>query len=307
MWVLGYDLNLVWSILIFFTVFMIFYSGIISLLEDHLPTAVLELFKYGKTLDGPVKSSLINLIVVPKTYFTHFYIFSSIYIPTLLYLSLSHYSTNIPVSPSVITGLDIVCSTSRSVNTNPSSLTLVLFLLTLQVFRRLYECVFINQPSSSTMNITHYIVGFAHYFCAGAGYLCEAPGFVLGSSPSTINFSLSSIPVTSWVLSIIFLIAWFYQLEAHKMFAQMKISNPNKHSMPMGSLFTYVSSPHYLCEIIIYTSLMLILGTEHMTGVMIWAWVTINQIIAALMSHRWYITKFEDYPKERKAIIPFVL
>ena len=87
----------------------------------------------------------------------------------------------------------------------------------------------------------------------------------------------------------------------------MKISNPNKHSMPMGSLFIYVSSPHYLCEIIIYTSLMLILGTEHMTGVMIWAWVTINQTIAALMSHRWYITKFEDYPKERKAIIPFVL
>jgi len=305
MWVLGYDLNIVWSVLIFFTVFMIFYSGVISLMEDYLPTAVLELFRYGKTLNGPVKSSLISLIIVPKSYFTHFYIFSSIYIPTLLFLSLSHYTSNVPVSSYVITGLDLVCTASRSVNTNPNSLTLVLILMTLQVFRRLYECAFINQPSSSTMNITHYIVGFAHYFCAGAGYLCEAPGFVSGSS-STTSLSMSSLPFSSWLLSIIFLIAWFYQLETHKSFAQLKISSPNKHSMPQGSLFNYVSCPHYMCEIIIYTCLMLILGIEHSTGVMIWAWVTINQVIAATMSHKWYLTKFEDYPQNRKAIIPFV-
>lgn len=305
MWVLGYDLNLVWSILIFFTVFMIFYSGVISLLEDHLPTAVLELFRYGKTLNGPVKSSLVSIISVPKSYFTHFYIFSSVYIPTLLYLSFSHYTTNIPVSPTVISGLDFVCSSSRSVNTNPSSIILVLILMTLQVFRRLFECVFINQRSSSTMNITHYIVGFAHYFCAGSGYVCEAPGFVSGSGSSS-TFTMSSIPISSWIFSLIFTVAWCYQLETHKIFAQLKISNPNNHSMPEGSLFNYVSCPHYMCEIIIYTCLMLILGPEHRTGVMVWAWVTINQVIAATMSHKWYLTKFEDYPKNRKAIIPFV-
>eukprot|EP00090_Calanus_glacialis_P009342 TRINITY_DN17721_c0_g1_i3.p1 TRINITY_DN17721_c0_g1~~TRINITY_DN17721_c0_g1_i3.p1 ORF type:complete len:307 (-),score=74.95 TRINITY_DN17721_c0_g1_i3:117-1037(-) len=305
MWVLGYDLNLVWSVLIFFTIFMIFYSGVISLLEDHLPTVVLELFHYGKTLNGPVKSSLVSIISVPKSYFTHFYIFSSVYIPTLLYLSLSHYTTNIPVSPSVISGLDLVCSSSRSVNTNPISITLVLILMTLQIFRRLYECVFINQRSSSTMNITHYIVGFAHYFCAGSGYVCEAPGFVSGSSFSS-TLTMSSLPISSLIFSLLFIIAWCYQLETHKIFAQLKISNPNKHSMPEGSLFNYVSCPHYMCEIIIYTCLMLILGPAHRTGVMVWAWVTINQVIAATMSHRWYLTKFDDYPKNRKAIIPFI-
>ena len=93
MWVLGHDVNIIWAILIFFTVFMILYSGIISLLEPVLPTAVLELFRYGKTLNGPVQSSLVGLISVPKTYFTHFYIFSSIYVPGIL-LTVLHYYTN---------------------------------------------------------------------------------------------------------------------------------------------------------------------------------------------------------------------
>ena len=47
MLILEYDLNLVWTILIFFTVFMIVYNGIIVFLEPHLPTCVLELFRYG--------------------------------------------------------------------------------------------------------------------------------------------------------------------------------------------------------------------------------------------------------------------
>ena len=47
MLILEYDLNVVWTILIFFTVFMIVYNGIIVFLEPHLPTCVLELFRYG--------------------------------------------------------------------------------------------------------------------------------------------------------------------------------------------------------------------------------------------------------------------
>ena len=87
------DINIVWSILIFFTSFMIIYNGIISLGEPHLPLFVLELFRYGKTLNGPVKNPLVKFISVPKTYFTHFYIFSSIYVPGLL-LTVLHFYIN---------------------------------------------------------------------------------------------------------------------------------------------------------------------------------------------------------------------
>ena len=92
------DINIIWAILIFFTSFMIIYNSIISFGEPYLPLFVLELFRYGKTLDGPVKNPLVKLISVPKTYFTHFYIFSSVYVPALLLMALYYYTNQTKVS-----------------------------------------------------------------------------------------------------------------------------------------------------------------------------------------------------------------
>ena len=92
------DINIVWVILIFFISFMVIYNSIISFGEPYLPLFVLELFRYGKTLDGPVKNPLVKLISVPKTYFTHFYIFSSIYVPFLLLMVLYFYTNQTKVS-----------------------------------------------------------------------------------------------------------------------------------------------------------------------------------------------------------------
>ena len=118
------------------------------------------------------------------------------------------------------------------------------------------------------MNITHYIVGYAHYFCAATGYVCESPGFVRSSTSSSLSLSLSSISPVAWVLCLVFLAAWYYELDAHKIFANLKIQNSKSHSIPSGSLFKYVSCPHYLCEVIIYTCFMFILGLSHQTGVL---------------------------------------
>ena len=300
MWLLGYDLNIVWAILVFFTVFMILYSGVISLLEPVLPTAVLELFRYGKTLNGPVQSSLVGLISVPKSYFTHFYIFSSVYIPLLLCLTTAEASGR-RLPDSVKPTLDLLCTTDRTSNTSRTSALLALSLLSLQCFRRLYECVAVNQASKSTMNITHYIVGFAHYFCTGTGIVCEAPGFASGLAAPTPSFLLL-VP-----LVCIFFWAWYQQLEAHRIFARLKIANPTKHSVPYGGLFSLVSCPHYTMEVVLYTVLLLILGISHSSMLLVWSWVVINQCIAGLMSHSWYQTKFKEYPPTRKAIIPYLL
>ena len=84
MWILNWDVNLVWAVLIFFTAFMMVYNSVIAFGEPYLPEFVLELFRYGKTLNGPAKTTFVKMISVPKSYFTHFYIFSSIYVPASL-------------------------------------------------------------------------------------------------------------------------------------------------------------------------------------------------------------------------------
>ena len=119
------------------------------------------------------------------------------------------------------------------------------------------------------MNITHYIVGYAHYFCAATGVLCEAPGFVRNNSIiNIINFDPSNLGYDVLILTSVFFVAWYYEFESHKIFAQLKLRNPNVHSIPSGSLFTYVSCPHYLCEVIIYTCFMFLLGPAHLTGIL---------------------------------------
>lgn len=301
MWILNWDVNLVWAVLIFFTAFMMVYNFVIAFGEPYLPEFVLELFRYGKTLNGPAKTTFVKMISVPKSYFTHFYIFSSIYVPASLAAVLYCYHSG--QFPELLSqALDFVCTSDREEATTAPRLVLVLALLSLQVFRRLYECLVINQPSNSTMNITHYIVGYAHYFCATTGFVSEAPGFSRSSKTSLP----SALPLYCWLLALVFLVAWYLEFEAHKIFAELKIKSPHTHSIPNGSLFNLVSCPHYLCEVIIYSCFMFILGTSHLTGVLVWFWVFTNQLIAATMSHNWYKTKFKEYPQDRCAIIPFI-
>ena len=178
-------------------------------------------------------------------------------------------SVDVEVPEEIQQSLNVVCSHQRREGTSPAQLVLALSLLSLQVFRRLYECAFINQASTSTMNITHYIVGFAHYFCTATGYVCEAPGFLPDSSSVfSSQMSVSAISPSAWLATIIFLAAWYQQLQAHKIFAQLKRKNSSSHSIPEGGLFDLVSCPHYLCEIIIYTCLLLILGLSHQTALL---------------------------------------
>ena len=61
-------------------------------------------------------------------------------------------------------------------------------------------------------------------------------------------------------------------------FAQLKRESGGGHSIPQGDWFSYVSCPHYLAEIIIYLCLAVILGPRHLTGIVVFLWVFINQV-----------------------------
>jgi len=81
---------------------------------------------------------------------------------------------------------------------------------------------------------------------------------------------------------------------------------PSRYRIPHGCLFRWVSMPHYLCEMGIYTALWMMSGWTIAQG-LICVWVYVNLTITALRSHRWYQSTFPHYPKDRKAVIPFIL
>jgi 3-oxo-5-alpha-steroid 4-dehydrogenase 3 len=59
-------------------------------------------------------------------------------------------------------------------------------------------------------------------------------------------------------------------------------------------------------EILIYTAFRLVAGRN----ITLWSvviFVYVNQIIAARISHKWYKETFKEYPRQRTAIIPFLI
>lgn len=76
--------------------------------------------------------------------------------------------------------------------------------------------------------------------------------------------------------------------------------------MPMGGYFDFVSAPHMLFEILMYTCLTVaLLGNT--SWLFVFVWVVTNQIENAWLSHKWYLEAFKNYPKERRAIFPGIL
>ncbi len=77
------------------------------------------------------------------------------------------------------------------------------------------------------------------------------------------------------------------------------------YKIPRGGLFRYVSCPNYLGEIITWIGWAVM--TWSIAGVFFVVWTAANLVPRALTNHRWYLATFPEYPKERRAIFPFIL
>ena len=77
------------------------------------------------------------------------------------------------------------------------------------------------------------------------------------------------------------------------------------YKIPHGGLYRFISVPNYFGEIIEWCGLALAACTPAAAAFAIFT--IANLFPRALAHHRWYQEKFEDYPIERKAIIPFVI
>lgn len=78
------------------------------------------------------------------------------------------------------------------------------------------------------------------------------------------------------------------------------------YRIPQGGLFRYVSNPSYLTEILSFLGFAI--ATWSLGAVFVLLVSAANLIPRAFQIHRWYQEKFpEDYPKNRKVLIPFIL
>ncbi|KAK7294634.1 hypothetical protein RJT34_17524 [Clitoria ternatea] len=103
---------------------------------------------------------------------------------------------------------------------------------------------------------------------------------------------------------VVFLCGFGINVWADRVLLRLK-SEGKGYVVPKGGLFEVVSCPNYFGEILEW------LGWAVMT----WSWAGLGFFVytfanlgpRARANHRWYLEKFgEDYPKKRKAVIPYL-
>jgi 3-oxo-5-alpha-steroid 4-dehydrogenase 1 len=93
--------------------------------------------------------------------------------------------------------------------------------------------------------------------------------------------------------------------QADHILNKLKNTGHTGYRIPYGGLFRWVSCPNYLGEIIQWSGWAL--ATWSPAAVCFMLWTIANLAPRAVFHHKWYHGTFSDYPRRRKALIPFIL
>lgn len=304
--------NLLWIEWISFSASVSLIGILVIYYSNIVPEGVQRIFKYGKAAELHVQGiKKCNKIELPKRWFYHFYLFATTFYLLLAFSVLQVYllKTSLPKYVQIL--LNSIVGAHRKSNVTPESVMIAMALIIVQVSRRLCECIFLSVYSDAKMNIVHYIFGFSFYFGVGLSVLTEAPGFA-SLGPAYVHMSGNFITWHHIVGVLLFAWASSLQYQSHAILAELRKDNKGQvvsysHSIPKGGWFDYISCPHYFAEILIYFSICIVFAGRSTTWWMVCGFVLTNQIIVGLFNHHWYLKTFKDYPKTRKAVIPWIV
>jgi len=139
--------------------------------------------------------------------------------------------------------------------------------------------------------------------------VCTACGYLNGEFISKYATHLQS---NEWLYSPEFIIGslmFFFGYALNKFsdaeLMRLRKSNPDAYSIPYGKGYKWVSCPNYLGELITWFGFALAAWSS--AGLAFALMTASNLVLRALENHQWYLDKFDDYPKDRKAVIPYIL
>ena len=104
---------------------------------------------------------------------------------------------------------------------------------------------------------------------------------------------------------ILFISGFIINFKSDDMLIHLRKPGETGYKIPKGFLFKYISCPNHFGEMIEWLGFMLMVW--NWAGIAFFVWTVSNLLPRALHHHKWYKQNFPEYPKERKAIFPFLL
>ncbi|XP_064190042.1 polyprenol reductase isoform X1 [Anguilla rostrata] len=266
-----------------------------------------DLIRYGKTKNSQ-RPAYVRVFDVPKRWFSHFYMVSVVWNGLLITLSLrtSLLGSDLPLWLSNTLGF-LTDSSAAAWKGVPLSTALAQMLLWVHSARRLQECAQVSVFSGSVIHAAQYAFGLGYYVLLGLTVLCVGGPHLQEGTPA----SLTQLQWCHAAGILLFLWGSLHQHRCLRLLAHLRTGASGEvqtleHKVPCGDWFELVSCPHYFAELVIYVSLAIVTGGRVLTWWLVVLYVLFNQALAAQLCHEFYRRKFEHYPKQRKAFIPFL-
>ena len=242
-----------------------------------------EDYETPSTSESPLQR-FIDSLVVPKRFFLHFYVVGVMALATCIGLSPPR------VYPTLVTSL-----------------------LAIHLTRRLLECLYVHAwRAQSRMHLAGYGLGLLHYVHLPLVFVdvgsCRNDDHVykLYQVKKTVPrlVSVAALILNLW--------AQYQQHRHHVLLASLRqiqaatttsTSSVCYTGPPRQAWFQWVACPHYLAEILVYMSLVVLQPTTRSVALLLW--VTVNLTVSARSSHAWYLAHVKGY-KERNlcCIVP---
>lgn len=102
----------------------------------------------------------------------------------------------------------------------------------------------------------------------------------------------------------LFLLGFVGNVVCDEQLRRLRKPGEGSYKIPRGGLYELVSSPNYLCEIVEWSGWAL--ASWSLGGLAFAIYTFANLAPRARSNHAWYRTTFPDYPRERRALVPFV-
>lgn len=103
---------------------------------------------------------------------------------------------------------------------------------------------------------------------------------------------------------LIFMLGAWINWKADNILIHLRKPNETGYRIPAGWLFNLISCPNLFGELIEWAGFAILCW--NLPALTFFIWTAANLIPRALSHHRWYKEKFANYPKERKAVVPYL-
>jgi 3-oxo-5-alpha-steroid 4-dehydrogenase 1 len=124
-------------------------------------------------------------------------------------------------------------------------------------------------------------------------------------------FNFSGGYPTDWLIgprfitgAAIFIAGFIINRQADWTLRNLRRGNDSGYKIPYGGLYRWVSCPNYFGEILIWVGWAI--ATWSLPGLAFAVWTAANLAPRARSHQRWYREHFQDYPQQRKALVPLL-